>query len=97
MSNDDNYIAPGFLEALVNALDNADLALCQCVHSYYGWGVVEEPGHELGAWMARAHVVRKVKWDGDDHVADQRYVAAMKSFVGVGRIAEIRRPLFVHN
>ena len=64
MSNDDNYLTPVFIEAFVDALEDADLALCQCLHSYYGWAVSGGVGNELGAWMARTVFVRKVKWTG---------------------------------
>ena len=95
MSNDDNYYVPGYIEQMVNALDAADLALCPYLHSYFGWRVWK-PGTDLGSWLARASLVRKVPWTGDNHTADQKYVEELKRLAR-NRVAVVNRPLFVHN
>jgi hypothetical protein len=95
LSNDDNYYVPGYLEQMVHALENADLALCQVVHSYLGWGLTE-PGADLGAWMARATLIRRVPFPGTDFHADRRFLDALET-LAAGRIARVDRPLFVHN
>ena len=40
LSNDDNYYVPGYLEQIVNALADADIAMCEILHSYSGWAAV---------------------------------------------------------
>jgi len=80
---------------MVNALQDADLALCPYLHSYFGWRVWPA-GTDLGAWLARASLVRKVPWTGQDHTADQRYIEALKN-LAKGRVSEVDRPLFIHN
>jgi predicted protein tyrosine phosphatase len=95
MSNDDNYYVPGYIEQMVNALEDADLAMCSYLHSYFGWRVWK-PGTDLGAWLARASLVKKVPWTGQEHTSDQEYVVALKN-LAKGRVATVNRPLFVHN
>jgi hypothetical protein len=97
LSNDDNYYVPGYLEQMVNALRKEDalLAMCGMLHSYNAWKV-EEPGFDLGSWIARADLVRRTPWEGDDFFYDGRYVEALKANAG-GRIAWIPKPLFIHN
>ena len=43
LNNDDNYLTPGYLEQMVGGLQRhqADLVLCQMLHSYSAWGVVD--------------------------------------------------------
>lgn len=95
VSNDDNYYVPGYFEQMLHALDNADLAMCQLLHSNAGWAI-HTPGGDLGAWIARAAVVRQVRWHGIEHSSDQDYLQSLKAIVG-NRIAVVNRPLFVHN
>ncbi len=95
LSNDDNYYVPGYLEQMLVALRNADLAMCQIVHSYKSWDVAP-PGQDLGSWICRASLVRRVPWPGEDFNADGRYLESLKE-LAQGRIVEVQRPLFVHN
>jgi hypothetical protein len=96
MSNDDNYYVPGYIEQMLHALDNpADIALCQLLHSHSGWQV-DPPGNDLGAWIARASLVRRVPWTGHDFSSDRDYLEALLARAE-GRVATVERPLFVHN
>lgn len=95
MSNDDNYYVPGFLDQMIVAIEDADLALCRCLHSYYGWNVLVE-GQDLGAWIARATLVRGIPWSGLEFSSDKDYIAALKAAAG-DRVAKVEAPLFVHN
>jgi predicted protein tyrosine phosphatase len=60
ISNDDNYYVPGYLEQMVFALEhnNADLAICQILHSYSGWSVTMAGG-DLGCWIARKRLMER--------------------------------------
>jgi hypothetical protein len=97
LSNDDNYYVPGYLEQMVNALerDNADLALCAMLHSYWGWKPIEA-GHDLGSWIARRDLVRRTPWAGDHFFYDAHYLSLLKENAA-GRITIVDRPLFIHN
>jgi hypothetical protein len=95
MSNDDNYYVPGYLEQMVHVLENADLAMCQMLHSYSSWGVVSAGG-DLGCWIARARLIRQVPWTGSEFTSDRDYLQAL-SALAKDRIAIVQRPLFVHN
>ncbi len=95
MSNDDNYYVPGHLEQMMNVAGNADLILCRCLHSYFGWSMMDE-GMDLGAWIARAALIRRLPWTGTEYTSDLKYLKQLKA-LAAGRIAEVKRPLFIHN
>ena len=95
MSNDDNYYVPGYLEQMMNALENADLAMCQMLHSYGAWEVAPA-GSDLGSWIARASLVRQVPWTGRDFTSDQDYIAITHES-GERSRGKTARPLFIHN
>ncbi len=104
LQNDDNYLTPGFIEQLAFALQQgADLALCQMSHAYNGWEgrascVNGMPATaDLGCWLARADLVRQVKWTGTDFFSDAEYVGAIANIAGKERIAVVPRVLFVKN
>lgn len=95
MSNDDNYYVPGYIEQMLHALDGADIAMCQMLHSYSAWGVTAAGG-DLGGWIARASLVRQVPWTGQDFASDRAYLQSLLK-LAAGRVAVVKRPLFVHN
>lgn len=99
LSNDDNYYCPGYIEQMVNALGtDADLAICNTLHNYFGWGIAsptaKAPG-DLGSFLARRSIVDQVKFTGIDWLADGRYIQTLR------RIARkevlVPKCLFVHN
>ena len=95
MSNDDNYYVPGYVEQMLHALDDADLALCEVLHSYFAWAA-KPAGEDLGCWIARASLVRQIPWTGQDFTSDRDYIRSLRE-AAKDRVAFIRRPLFVHN
>jgi predicted protein tyrosine phosphatase len=95
LSNDDNYYVPGYIEQMVNALEAADIALAQTLHSYSGWKVTGV-GADLGCWVARAELVKSTPWHGVEFDSDAQYLNALIAKAGK-RVAKIHRPLFVHN
>lgn len=94
LSNDDNYYVPGYVEQMLHALENADLATCKILHNYFGWQVVT--GQDLGCWIARALLVCQVPWRGQDFTSDRDYIRALAA-VAKDRVATVERPLLVHN
>ncbi|MEX2113408.1 MAG: glycosyltransferase [Pirellulales bacterium] len=95
LSNDDNYYVPGYLEQMLFALENADLAVCPMLHSYYGWKRTAAGG-DIGCWIARASLVRQLPWPGNHFHADQDFYGALVALAG-DRVVKLDRPLFVHN
>jgi hypothetical protein len=96
LSNDDNYYVPGYIEQMLHAMgDTADLVLCQLLHSHSGWKV-DPPGNDIGAWIARASLIRKVPWTGQDFASDRDYLVSLVA-QATGRVATVARPLFIHN
>ena len=97
LTNDDNYYVPGYFEQMANAIEreSADIALCQALHSYWGWRPIAE-GRDLGSWIARRELVRRTPWAGDDFYYDAEYLQALLGNAG-GRVAKVDVPLFIHN
>jgi hypothetical protein len=95
MSNDDNYYVPGYVEQMLHALENADLALCEVLHSYFAWAA-KPAGEDLGCWIARASLVRQVPWTGQDFTSDKDYIRSLRE-AAKDRVAIVPRPLFIHN
>lgn len=96
-ANDDDYYCPGYLEQMVFALQDsgAGIAFCQSIHKYSGWSVVQA-GTDLGCWLAKADLVRQVKWDGDAFDYDRTYIQKLLDLAG-GKAAVIHKPLHVKN
>jgi predicted protein tyrosine phosphatase len=101
LTNDDNYYVPGFLEQMIHAIQGYDMVLCDTLHSYIGWQHHHTSprmgGADLGCFIARASIVRQVRWPGDDQYADGRFIQLLADLVGVPKIAHIPRALFIHN
>lgn len=95
MANDDNYFVPGYLEQMVGALAEADLAVCWSAHSAQGWDWTK-PGWGAGSWIARASLVRRLPWTEEHHLAGLNYVRKLLEMAD-GRVAQLHRLLFVHN
>lgn len=102
INNDDNYLTPGYIEQLVQALEdeNALIAYCDCLHAYHGWAVakgsVTGGSTDLGCWLARRELLDRVKWEGDDFLADGRFFRRLVETAG-NRVAYVPRPLLVKN
>lgn len=96
LSNDDNYYVPGYFEQMVAALrrEDADLALCRMLHSYWGWQVLEA-GHDLGSWLAKRALVERQPWTGDDFFYDAQYLEQLRK--RAAKTVVLNRPLFIHN
>jgi GT2 family glycosyltransferase len=98
LQNDDNYLTPGFIEQLVGNIIhyNADICACETVHSYSGWGV-SPAGTDLGCFIARASLMKKVKWPGNHFTADQDYFRALCKETEAAKVLALKKPLFIHN
>ena len=65
-------------------------------HDYDVSGLVVAPGLvDLGSFLVRRSLTERVKWPGDDQLADGRYIQALAAIAR--RVVAVERPLFVHN
>lgn len=101
MGNDDNYVAPTFVEAMLSALtvDGADFTFCDMLHSHRGWQKIDsriERGKiDVGNWMAAAKLVKSVPWTRTEFAADWFYVEALKK--KARKVVKVQNTLFCHN
>lgn len=111
ITNDDNYYCPVFVENMLSALHahNADIALCDMIHSHNQPGGRPQPAYalfetapqrcsiDIGCFIARTELAKKVGFRDKSHDGDATYfedLIAVKSDV---RIAKVNQVLFVHN
>lgn len=103
LTNQDNYYAPIFLEGLLGtALAGKrakEFVYCDCVHSHRMWrfmGTEPRRGRlDLGGWMAKASLVKQVKFDNFNFDGDGKYIERLR---GKARgIEKVAAALFVHN
>lgn len=101
MTNQDNYYAPVFLEALLSAAltKPATLAYCDCVHSHKLWAPLPaklQRGHiDMGSFIAHRSIVEKAELEGTDFAADWQYLARLTRLGG--GTAYVPGYFFTHN
>jgi hypothetical protein len=100
LSNDDNYYVPGYLEQMLYAIqvNCADIALCNHVHSYFGWShfLVDADRNtgDIGAWIAKKSLIDRHVWSG---IAVDYETTYLKRLLSGAKVVCAKRPLFVHN
>ena len=101
LSNADNYYAPVYFEWMLSALVSAgaDFAYCNMVHSYLRWAPLatraEKGGLDLGAWIARASLVKATPWWDLGFMGDGTFIEDVLD--GAEAIVHVPGCLFVHN
>jgi hypothetical protein len=101
LSNADNYYAPVYFEAMLSALvtQGADFAYSDMVHSYLRWGALRtrpEKGHlDLGAWVARAGLVKATEWWDLGFMGDGTFIEDLLE--KARKVVHVPGCLFVHN
>jgi hypothetical protein len=101
ITNDDNYYAPVYFEALLHVLtvQNVDLAYCDFVHSHKQWRFFEASPKkskiDLGAWLVRSSAAKSTPWRDFGFAGDGTFVEDMMA-KGL-RAAKVPACLFVHN
>lgn len=112
-TNGDNYYCPVFVkEMLYNAQyhDNSAILYCDMVHSHnrgdssakgtYGFFNTEFESCkcDIGAFMARCELAKKVGFNHRDHDADAHFIKELNDNLGsTERIIKVPKVLFVHN
>jgi hypothetical protein len=102
LTNGDNYYCPVYFEWMLSrALRTRSLfAYCDMVHSHKLWSPFKtEPRYrklDLGAWLAAAEVVRKVKFNKSDFAADGDYINRLVE-ASQRRVVKVGATLYTHN
>jgi glycosyltransferase involved in cell wall biosynthesis len=103
LTNDDNYYAPVYFEAMLHALysANADFAHCDMVHSYwrYCYFVTQARKNrcDLGSWVGRAYLVKSTPWRDMDFAGDGTFIDDMVAKCGRNRVVHVPMTVFIHN
>ncbi len=101
LSNGDNYYAPVYFEWMLSVLTTAgaDFAYCDMVHSFVQWRALatrpEKGGLDLGAWIARAGLVKATPWWDMGFVGDGTFIDDLLS--KAQGVVHVPACLFVHN
>jgi glycosyltransferase involved in cell wall biosynthesis len=101
-SNDDNYYAPVYFEAMLGALvrEDAQFAYCNMVHSHHGWSPFDTHPTvgriDAGGWICRADIVIATEWPVNpaDFVADGHFAQALAA---QSKVVKVPATLIVHN
>lgn len=85
------------LHALVS--QSAEFAYCDLVHSHHGWAyfptVPRKGGLDLGAWIARANLVKATPWRDWDFAGDGTFIDDL--VCRAQGVVHVRAWLFIHN
>lgn len=101
MTNDDNYYAPVYFEAIADQFVNhgADFVYTDMVHSHRRWQPVgtrlQRKLIDVGAWMAARALVVSTPWTDFEFAGDWTYIDALQKKAKT--IAKVPGCLFVHN
>jgi glycosyltransferase involved in cell wall biosynthesis len=101
LSNADSYYAPVYFEWMLSALLDfgADFVCCNMVHSSLRWAPLStkpvKGGLDVGAWIARAALVKATPWRDLSYTGDGTYIEDLHA--RADGIAHVHGYLFVHN
>jgi hypothetical protein len=104
ITNDDNYYVPDFVKFFLGECKpDVGLVYCNTLHNYIKYdvlySVVRENLIDMGSFIVRADIAKKVGFTNTHHSADGRYAeecGAECNFKGL-RTVYIDKSLFVHN
>lgn len=103
ITNDDNYYVPEYVNYMRRAASvGVGIVYHDCIHNYYSYAVLPakmQTNHiDMGSFIVRADVAKKVGFTSDAFHADGIYAEACAAYCNQNnlRIEYIPRPLFVH-
>lgn len=106
ITNGDNYYVPGFVEQMLkeaNTRSGIGVVYCDTIHSHLEWGYhrsqLFEGGLDMGCFIIRADVAKKVGFGWDHFTADGKYAAECAALcfdMGLSAV-HINKGLFIHN
>jgi len=105
MTNDDNYYVPKFVEYMnkESRKDMIGFIFCDTLHSYCDYDVmvttVKECRIDMGSFVVRLDVAKKVGFNHIHHSADGAYAVECANYCMQRRlrIVHINKPIFIHN
>jgi hypothetical protein len=104
MTNDDNIYIPVFVEYMLNAVkNNIGIVSCNTIHSHFQYNVHEsklfECGIDMGAFIVKYSIAKKVGFNHNHHSADGRYAVECANACHIANLETIHIPkcLFIHN
>ena len=104
LTNDDNYYVPEFVERMLyEASNDIGIVYCDTVHSHYeyntNFSVLRENGIDMGAFIVRLDIAKKVGFNYTHFSADGKYAEECHKECTRNNLRVIRIPkcLFVHN
>lgn len=101
LSNDDNYYAPVYFEAMLAAIqeNEAQLAYCDLVHSHRHWDVIRsKPARgfvDAGNWIVSADLAKATPWTDMGFAGDWTYFQELHR--KAKRVVKVPGVFFVHN
>ncbi|BBU71529.1 hypothetical protein ICHIJ1_14480 [Fluviibacter phosphoraccumulans] len=111
ITNDDNYYCPVFVENMFAALHahNADIAMCDMIHSHNQPGGRPQPAYalfatapqrcsiDIGCFIAKTELAKKVGFRDKSHDGDATYFEDLLVAKPDAKIVKVNQVLFVHN
>jgi hypothetical protein len=104
ITNDDNYYVPTFVEKMLSSVDVVTgMVVCDMLHSYLGYAPMQshirENAIDMGSFIVRADIAKKVGFAHDHFSADGRYAVDCFTYIKKNNYTAKfhRNPLFVHN
>lgn len=104
MTNHDNYYVPRFVQYFLSLCDSTvGMVYCNTIHSHYSYSLhyskLTEAGIDMGAFIVRLDVAKKVGFNYLHFAADGRYAMECRELCETTdlQIKYINKFLFVHN
>jgi hypothetical protein len=102
ITNPDNYYVPAFIEAMLAAFQDNDVAVyCSMLHNYMQWQPIDSGlwcgGIDGGCIMVRRNAALAVGWRSLRSEADWDYIHDLMQRFDAERLRKLPRFLFVHN
>jgi hypothetical protein len=104
ITNDDNYYVPTFVDQMLrNCNQSIGMVYCDTIHSYAHHNLTQsvpvEGGIDMGAFIVKYNIAKKVKFKHDSFTADGLYCEECRRDCAMGgyNIIQVPRPIFVHN
>lgn len=101
LTNDDNYYAPVYLEAMLYQLQqhDTDVAYCNMIHSHLGWRPLQTRpvvgGIDAGGWVGKSNIIKATPWRDMGFCGDGTFVTDLVA--NGARFKKVEGYYFVHN
>ena len=103
LTNEDNMYVPIFVESMLNVANgNTGFVMCNVLHSYIGYDVMEtklkENYIDMGSFAIRVDIAKKIGFNHVNFSADGRYAEDCAKYCSENKIEiiHIKTPIFIH-